>query len=261
MLDEDSTEKSDSAILGSVSFGKYFNMANVNIGDEWRYDVYANFTDYSIEDDYDSLSIGVSLGPNFYSNAQISLPLGINTAWEGKHRTSQSVSFSPSYSRAINNKLRMSSQLSFNYSEDISSNDLENGLSTGLNLNFQYNINQTNMMEFQLATQDNDANDLDYSRYKSDAIGASWNTMLNNIRVSVKPTYTKLYYDEPDPIDGGVERKDNRYTLNLNMYKSIKINSIDITPIFSFTWTKNNSNIDRHDYVRKQVSLQFRYQF
>ena len=81
------------------------------------------------------------------------------------------------------------------------------------------------------------------------------------MRVSFQPSYTKLDYVSADPVDAGVVRNDDRYSLILNIYKDVTIGSTSVTPVLSFNWTKNESNIERRDYERKQISLQIRKQF
>jgi len=259
VLDSASTEKSDNALVGSISFGKYFDGP---VGDEWRYDVYGNFLKYASENDFDSYSVGFSMGPNFYSNAQLYLPLGINTSWENGKRATQSVSFSLSLSRSFSQQLRTSGQLSFQYDDDLRSSDESNGRSTGIAGNLQYTVNPRNMVELGLSVLDNDANELDYNRFVSKTISAGWHTVLSNgMRFSFQPSYTKLDYNSADPVDSGVVRDEVRFSVNLNAYKDVIIGSTTITPVFSLNWTKNESNVDRRDYERKQVSLQVRKQF
>lgn len=259
VLDSDSTERSDNALVGSVSFGKYFDGP---IGDEWRYDVYGNFLEYTSEHEFDSYSTGLSMGPNFYSNVQIYLPLGISTSWEDGQRATQSVSFAPSLSGAFSHRLRASSQLSFQYYDDLRSGDEANGWAKGISGNLQYTIDRRNMVEAGVSLLENDANELYYNRFSSKTISAGWHSAFNNgVRVSFQPSYTKLDYVSADPVDAGVVRNDDRYSLILNIYKDVTIGSTSVTPVLSFNWTKNESNIERRDYERKQISLQIRKQF
>ena len=259
VLDGDSTEKSDSAFLGSISFGKYFDGL---FGDEWRYDVYGSFLKYASKNDFDSYSVGLSMGPNFYSNVQLYTPFGISTAWEDGHRATQSASFSPSLSRAFSRQLRASGQLSFQYYDDLRPSDESNGWSKGINGNLQYTFNSNNMFEIGLSVLNNDVNELAYNRFVSRTVSVGWHTVIGSgTRVSIQPSYTSLDYDSDDPVDMGIVRDDKRYGMNINIYRDIFVGASTFTPVLSINWTKNESNIDRRDYERKQISLQIRTQF
>lgn len=258
VLNDESTDQSDNAMVGSVSIGKYFDWW---LADEWRFDAYGNMTKYSEEDQYDSYSLGMSIGPNFYSNAQLSLPVGASISWEDGKRASQSASFSPSWSKALTARLRLSTQASFSYYDDLRSSDESNGWSKGLSGNLQYSLTRNKMIELGLSALDNDANELDYNRYISKTISLGWHTsVLNGIRMSFQPSYTKLDYNSADPVDAGLTREDDRYSINTNIYKEVSIGGFSFTPVLAFTWTKNDSNIERRDFHRRQVMLQLRKQ-
>ena len=259
LLDTDSTDQSDSALVGSISYGSYFDGFTA---DEWRYDIYGSFLDYSSENDFNSHSVGLSIGPNFYSNFQLYLPVGVNAFWEGGHYASQTVSFSPTIDKNLTRKLRFSAQLRIQYFDDHRTSNESNGWSNGISLDFQYSINLKNMVELGLSIQNNDANDLDYNRYLSETISLGWYTAFNNgIRLSFQPSYTKRDYSSADIVDAGETRNDNFYNTNVNIYKEISTFKIPITYVLAFTWSKNDSDIDRRDYEREQYFFQIRKQF
>jgi len=259
VLDTDSTERSDMTMLGSFSAGRYFSGP---FADDWRMDGYGNFLNYDTEGEFDSHFLGFSVGPNFYSNYRISLPLGYSSAWEGGKRASQTYSFSPSVSRSINQQLRVSSQLSFQHYDDLRETDESNGWSNGVSVNTQYSINQSNMVELGLSYLNNNANEVEYNRSESTTLNAGWHTMvMNGARFSLQGSISKLKYDAVDPVDMNTVRDDNRYGLNLNLYKDFKVGSTSFTPVLSIGWTKNESNIARRDYERTTISLQIRKQF
>jgi len=259
VLDRGSTEKSDNAWLGSLAFGKYFDGP---VADEWRYDVFANFQDYASLNAFDNYSLGFSLGPNFYGNQQVYIPLGVSYSWEDGKSAANSISLSPSISGAISQRLRASAQWSVQYQNDLRPSDEAYGWIQGIAGNFQYSLDPANMLELGLSYQANNANKFDYNRFRSSTLSLGWHTAFGNgVRLSLQPSYTWARYDDDDPVDAGVVRKDDRYGINANLYGDTKIGDFAFTPVLSINLRKNASNIARRDYERTQISFFMRKQF
>lgn len=259
VLDSDSTEKEDSAAAVSMSAGRFFNGP---LADEWRVDFYGNLLSYGSQTEYSTYSIGASAGPHYNGNYQWAFPLSINQTWEDNKQANRSVSFSPAVGVPLRPGILLSSRLQFQHMDDLRDADEANGLSIMWSYNMKFQINQDQILECGATIVDNNANDFDYNRFRSATLNLGYHTRYKDLfGLSLLPSFTRVRYDEADPIDNGEKRSDNRYGITTNLYKDFIVYNTVVTPVLTYTFTKNNSNIDRRDYDRNQASLMVRIEF
>lgn len=259
-LDSNSLERDSRAFLSSLSFGKYFDAP---LADEWRMDFFGNIVEYANEEAYDNFSLGVSLTPNYYlGKYNISIPISFSSKWEAEEHSADSFSVSPSVIVSLNSRLKLVSGISFSNEESKLDNSTADGNIFGVNANLRYSIDKFSVAEVGLNYTNNNANEVDHERYDSYRISIGYSKFFaNGIGTSIQPSYAIVKYEDIDFVDNGVMREDKRLGVSVNIYKNISIKQFDFTPILSYTYTDNNSNISRRDYKKHQVSLQIRKQF
>lgn len=258
-LESEFTEKDDSAATVSISVGRFFNAP---LADEWRVDFYGNLLGYNSMDEYSTYSLGTSIGPNYYGEYQWAFPVSIDYTWQDGKETSCAVAFSPSVGITLKKGLLLTSRLQIQEINDFRDTDEANGLALMWSNNMKLQLSPSQVIEWGATLVDNNANDYDYNRYVSESLNLGYYADCKQyFRFSLLPTYTRLRYDDPDPVDSGEKRTDNRYAISANIYRDMTVFNRTITPVLSYTYTKNDSNIDRRDYERNQTSLMIRIEF
>lgn len=259
VLSTDSLETNDNALTGSVSIGRVFDGP---FADLWRIDAYTNVRDYRTEDTYDYHSIGLSVGPQFFGEFNINLPLGISTSWENGKRASTSISFVPSISTEISKGFSLTSRITLNRSNDLRDNPLSNGNAIGLDVGVDHKTSKNSSIGANVSRYNNDANDLNYNRYQSNGLTVNYNYRFENgTSISIQPSINLTDYNSSDPVDSGVVRSDSKKSINVNIWKETSIAGINFTPILGLSYSKNDSNIERRKFERSQVNLQLRKSF
>lgn len=259
VLDRDSTRRSAHAFQSSVAIGTTFDMP---VADEWRADLFGNMVEYEGGHGVDTHSLGLSMGPQFYGNIFLSLPVGYRFSWERHAKASDSISFSPSIGKSLTQDLRVNAQIAVSHERDLRTGGTADGFVYGVNLNSQYRLPRGDVLEFGVGASRNDADDLVYQRSRSGGVSAGYFALLPlDLRLAVQPSVTRVRFEGADPVDAGRERRDNRFVIDANLSRDVAVGDVSFTPVLSATWTRNASNIARRDYERTQVAIAVRKQF
>jgi len=258
-LDRDSTEKSDTAFFASFSTGRFLEGP---FADEWRIDVRGNALRNTSEQEFDTSSMGASLGAHFNGEVQYSFPVGVDFSREDRRSAARVVSFSPSLGVNVGPDLRVGGGFSLRRYSDLRERDEANGLQKSIYGDVQYTVNPANVVGARIEITANDANEYKDNRFVSTKIGASWRTAFSNgVRLSLQPSYSRSNHDKASPIDLGVLRKDDRFAFGAHIQRNFMWAGQVVIPVLSLTWTKNKSNIKRREFDRLQARLQIRVPF
>jgi len=259
-LDDNSTGKSGQAFVSSASLIYNFDAP---LADEWSSNVYTNILEYAGHSAYDTDTVGVSVGPNYYRWANFSFPVGYERQLTSHMTSAKSWSFTPSVSKKIGVHTILNLRASWEKTTDQTATGSSNGISRSTGVNIKYKIGNLGQLELGASYINNDADDYKYNRSISRGVSAGFYATLPfaDLNLAVQPSASQVHYKEIDPVDNGRRRFDNVYVVNVNVSKSVNVFGQDIIPVFGITYTNNSSNINRRDYQRTQVTFQIRKRF
>lgn len=260
VLDSRSVERKGQAFQGSASLNYNFDAP---LADEWASSIFGNVLEYAGEAAYDTKTIGVSVGPNFYRWAQYSFPVGLQRKWTNRKQSSSSWSFNPSISKQVSQNAVVNFGATWNDATDLTVNGTSSGISRGTTGNVKYQLGQLGQIEMGLSYTDNKAAMDLYNRSITRGVSAGFYTTIPivDVNLALQPSFSRIKYKKADPVDNGRYRADNSYVMNLNFSKDVVVLDEKFTPVVGVTFTNNASNIDRRDYRKAQLTFQIRKQF
>ena len=260
VLTPSSLRKSDTGLIASVNAGRYFDGPFER---EWRFDVYGNTASYHDLSDYDSTSIGFTVSPQLrLGRAWVGVPAGFTHAWQGGKPLARYYYLGLSIARDVSPSARALSRFTVTYTDDRLPEDSANGWSASLEADAQLSLMRGGLLEGGIAVTRNNAHRDRYFRYTDISLRAGWHGILKKgFRMSVQPAYRIKRYDDADPVDGGVVRRDRLTEVLVSLYKDVSYRGRVLTPVFSVNWSHNRSNVKRRRYERMIYALQLRLQF
>lgn len=253
-LDSESLKHHDTAILTNIS------IENLKIKDKnqaWQTGISYYRTDYKKYSRYDSDQLHLSTGPMFKKEKKtIILPIIYNYTALDREKYNEEYGISPQvqYELSARKYLIVSGMLKkSNYVDDYKD---RNSTTWGGNIAQRYVLNDNSFCELAYGYKKENA-DVDCYSSDSNSLSLGYYTTLPSgyslfVQPSVELTKYKAIENPGDPI-----RDEKEYVLVTNISKT----QGDWSYVLGYTYIRNDSNVNLHDYDRNQISLQISKSF
>lgn len=249
-LSPDAQQNSDQAMLYQLS-GSY--IAQIN-GMSWQSSIGLNVTDYGDIDTLDAYSMSLSSGLSKQNGSVVySLPLIMNSIKIGHVNSyySNSVGIAPQIRYQARENLSVSASVAYQ-KKHYYKNSSRDGDSTTLSPSMRYFFNQSSFMDIGgyigrersgVETFSNTSKGLNFNYYKA---------FSQSLNIQLSPSYSKTGY-KGEEVAFGKSRDDAMKNFRASV--NYLFSDYGLNASLSYSYTKNNSNIEMYDYSREQTTL------
>lgn len=249
-LSPDAQQNSDQAMLYQLS-GSYLSQLN---GLTWQSSIGLNVTDYGDMDTLDAYSMSLSSGLSKQNgNVVYSVPLIMNTVKIGHVNSyySNSVGLAPQIRYQARQDLSVSASIAYQ-KKHYYKNSVRDGDSTTLSPSLRYFFNPSSFIDVGgylgrersgVDTFSNNSKGLNFNYYKA---------FSQSLNIQLAPSYSKTDYKGTE-IAFGKSRDDAMKNIRTSV--NYLFSDYGLNASLSYSYTKNNSNIEMYDYSRAQTTL------